>query len=339
MSRQPEIVLEISGQEFRNVETLEVVRDMYNPAGSWKASIGLTGVVEKGALVRIYLDGIAALVGTVGNISRRYTKTSDARSIGGASLMGLLATSCITDFGTPPQTIPQAVERYLKGVPYVSGYAVKYCTQALEPATHSHASDVGNTVFKLLSEYARNRGCVLWGNADGTMEFGRVVSNGKPTFRLDRTMVEEGGISENSDQLHDEVILVSDSEDEGHKKVSVKNELAPLRRPFVACYNGYSSDLKKQAADYIRQEKMQALQLDYLVPGFSQAGRLWDVNHLVSVSDDLLGMEGSYVSHRVVYSSNRSSGCTSRIQLGPVLEDPFTAFLRKGRKIRKRGGI
>ena len=332
------VTAEIEGKIVSRVERFELTRDLYAPAGSWSMDIGPEVVTPRGGLVRIYLRGMCALVGVIGPIEQAYDEKSRTRRISGRSTMGLIADSCITDFSVPPSTLKAAAEKYLKDIPHVSRFEIEYDPAALNANTHHHAADIGDTVFKLLSEYARNRGLIFWGAANGTLVFGKVVSGGEPAFRLDRTNIKKGRMVEDSDKLHDQVILVSDNEEEGYHKVTVENSSAPLHKPFVACFNGYSSDLKKQAADYIRQEKMQALQLEYTVRGFGQGARLWDVNEMVQVSDDILCMEGTYVLHRVRFAKDLQSGSTTQLSLGPVLEDPFQAFQKHGRKLRHRGG-
>jgi prophage tail gpP-like protein len=332
------VTVEIEGQIISRVERFELTRDLYSPVGSWSMDIGPEVVTPRGGLVRIYLRGLCAMVGVIGPIDHTYDEKTRTRRISGGSTMGLIARSFITDFSMPPATLKAAAEKYLKDIPHVNRFEIEYDPAALEPNTHHHAADIGDSVFKLLSEYARNRGLIFWGAANGTLVFGKVVTGGEPAFHLDRTNIKKGRMVENSENLHDQVILVSDNEEEGHRKVTVANPSAPLHQPFVSCFNGYSSDLKKQAADYIRQEKMQALQLEYTVRGFGQGARLWDVNEMVQVSDDILCMEGTYVAHRVRFAQDLQSGSTTQIHLGPVLEDPFEAFQRKGRKLRRRGG-
>lgn len=331
MSLQPKVELEINGQMLSQMERLDLVCDLYKPSGSFSASIGLDAQVEEASLVRIYLDGVPALVGLIDQIDESYDKGTHTRSISGRSLIGLVEDTFVTDFGMPPSTIKAAAQKYLAKIPHVSRFGMDLAPETSQAIVGRSMVDVGDTVFKVLSGLASSIGLVFWCAPDGRMTFGKVASSGTSTYRLDKTVILRGQRGRGNGKLHSRFILVSDNEDEGHRRIEVANPMAPLEKPFVAAFNGHSSDIKKQAQEYIRQERIRALQLEYDVAGFSQGGTIWAVNRLVDLVDDVLCLEGTYLLHRCAFSFDRRSGSKTRLSLSPRLGDPF-----KPAKVRKK---
>jgi len=333
------VSIEINGLQVLASEGVEIVSDLYSPEGSWSVPVAPGTVpVKGGELVRVRIADRVELVGTVGKQTESYDAKSHSVRLTGSTLAGLLKTSYITSFKAPPKTLVLADEIYTKSIPYLNRFEAVFHDEAKVANTHAHASDVGDTSFALLSEYARNRGLVFWIKPDGTRVYGKVVTDGEPSFRLDGRNIMHGQRTQDWDQLHSSVTLVSDGE-EGHKKVTATNDLAPIERPLVAAFNGHSSDLQKQAKEYIRQEKMRAFSLEYVVTGFSQSGKPWAVNTLCSVDDAVIGLKGTYVVVRTVKRWNRTDGSTTTLTLGPRLEDPFQAFQKHGRRLRHGGGL
>ncbi|HOX49890.1 MAG TPA: hypothetical protein PKY05_00270 [Fibrobacteria bacterium] len=323
MSLRSSVELEINGQILSQVERLEVTCDLYKPSGSFSATIGLDARVEEASLVRIYLDGLPTLVGIIDQIDESYDKNSHNRSISGRSLIGLVEDTFVTSFGMPPSTIKDAAQKYLAKIPHVSRFGMELAPEASQSIAGRSMVDVGDTVFKVLSGLASSIGLIFWCAPDGRMTFGKLVSSGASSYRLDRSVIQRGQRGRGNGKIHSKFILISDNEEEGHRKVEVVNPTAPLERPFVAAFNGHSSDIKKQAQEYLRQERIQALQLEYEVAGFSQGGTVWAVNRLVDLVDDILCLEGTYILHRCAFSFDRRSGSRTRLSLSPRVGDPF----------------
>lgn len=334
----PEVVtIEIGGLEVRAAEGVEIVSDLYSPEGSWSIPVAPGSLkIQGGELARVRIGDQLELVGLVGRLAEAYDHRSHTLRLSGKTLAGLLKTSCITDFGTPPSTLSDADSVYTASVPHLNRLPVEFHEDAYKANTHHHAADVGDTVFNLLSEYARNRALLFWFRPDGTRVYGKAVTEGEPQYRLDGRALGHGSIVRDWDELHSKVILVSDGK-EGHRKVEAVNSLAPVERPLVAAFNGYSSDLEKQAKEYLRQEKVKALQLEYTVAGFSQSGKPWRVNTLCQVEDSTLGVSGTYVVVRTLKRWSRTEGSTTTLTLGPRLEDPFQAFQKHARHLRRKG--
>jgi prophage tail gpP-like protein len=334
-----DVTILIGDLEVRAAEGFEIVSDLYSPEGSWSMPIAPGTLKVSGAdLARVKIGGRLELVGTVGKLHESATHDSHALTLSGQTLAGLLKTSYITTFAAPPTTLAAADAKYTASIPYISRFSATFASEAYDANTHHHAADTGDSVFQLLSEYARNRGLIFWFKPDGTRVYGHPVTDGEPTFVLNNTNIKSRSRTLDWDNLHSQVILVSDGT-EGHKTISVANDTAPIVRPFVAAFNGYSSDLKLQAQEYIRQERMKSLTLEYTVPGFLQSGKSWRVNTLVQVDDDIMGMHGTYVVVRTLKRRNRDSGSETVITLGPKLEDPFKAYQKHARHLRHKGAL
>lgn len=337
--RTEDVTISVGGLEVRAAaEGVEIVSDLYNPEGSWSMPIAPRTLAINGReLARVSIGGRVELVGTVDKRQETATFEEHSLTLSGKTLAGLLKGSYITDFKAPPKTLVAADAKYTASIPYLSRFEAEFAAEAYEANTHHHAADVGDSVFQLLSEYARNRGLIFWFKPDGTRVYGEAVRDGEPEYSLNSQNILHHSHTDDWENIHSEVILVSDVKEEGHKKVTVKNDTAPIYQPLVAAFNGYSSDLESQAKEYIRQEKMKSLTLEYVVAGFSQAGKPWRVNTLCRVEDDLIGMHGTYVVVRTRKNWSRSNGSTTTLTLGPKLEDPFKAYQRHGRRLRHRG--
>lgn len=338
MQASDSVTMRVRNQETTAFESFECSSSIYEPAGSWNAVLHPDVEVDYGDQVRILINGRTELTGIVDVRERTYDGASNTKRISGRSLIGLLQDTCITDFKAPPSTLTAAAKKYLASIPYVNRCAIEFADEASDANTHHHAADVGDTVFRLLSEYALNRGLILWAKPDGTIVFGKVIRQGKPAFQLNASNILRGREIRDCKGLHSSIMLVSDGKD-GHQKATATNTTAPLEKPFIACYNGFKSDLEGQAGNYIRQEKMQSLQLEYVVRGFSQNGANWAVNTLVRTQDDILGYTGTYVLNRRSFSFSRTTGSLTTLALGPILEDPFVGYHKHSRHIRARGAL
>lgn len=332
---QPDLVeLDIDGLRTSAFKSFEITSDLYNPSGAFRIELGYHPVVKEGMRVQIHINGMLEMTGSVDRIEEDADHESHSFVVIGRSLVGLIEDSYIVDWKTPPQTLTGACAKYLADIPYVKECRYVLEHPELDKGSQHHAMDVGDTVFRLLNEYAQNRGLLFWSKPDGTLVFGKAISGGKPTCWLNSSNIQHRRRFKDLSRMHSEIWVVSDGD--SHHVTKVSNSLVPLRKPFVAAYNGPRDGIAKQAANYMRQEKMAGFGLDYVVAGFAQAGHNWAINTMCQVDDDLIGVQGCYVVRRRVFRRDRNGGSVTHLSLGPVLEDPFTAFAKKGRRLRGR---
>lgn len=324
------VELDVSGRRYTKFTSLEIVSDLYSPSGSWRLELGAMPDVEEGARIEIHVNGMLEMTGIVDRIEDAVEGNSASYAVTGRTLMGLVEDSAIVDWSAPPSSLKATATRYLRDIPYVKECKVLLEDPTLDAGEQHRSLDVGDTVFQLLNEYAQNRGLLFWMKPDGTIVFGKAISSGAPSFRIDASKTLRSRRFRDRSKMHSQIIVVSDLD--GHHKTTVSNETIKLRKPFAAAFNGPVSGLERQAKNYLRQEKMGGFGLEYVVPGYSQAGANWKVNAMVHVQDERRGIDGDFVLYRRTFRLDRASGRTTTLSLGAVLEDPFKAYPRKRRR-------
>ena len=323
--------LVIGGYEFIEFQSLDLVSDLYAPSGSFRFELGQRLTAIAGQTCAVWINGKLELTGLIDSLDQGQDKSSHTWTVSGRSLVGLIEDHYLTSWTAPPTTLKAAAAKYLSQIPYVRDKP--WTIDGADPV-HAHARiDVGDTVFKLLNEMAQNRGLLFWAKPDGSLVFGKAKGKGEPLFTIG-PKVQRRHMSENVSKLHSEIWIVSDSEETGHRTHIEKNPTVTLSRPFVAAYNGLDSNgLAKQAKGLLRQEKLAAFQLEYVVPGFAQGGANWCVNELAQVDDETFGLNDTFLIHRRAFHFDRSTGSTTTLTLGPVLaEDVFKAYPKPKKK-------
>lgn len=325
-----EVRVIIGGYEFTELESMEIVSDLYDPAGSFRLVLGQRVTASSGARCRVFINRVLEFTGIIGPVEESMDWGSHTWTVSGKSLIGLIERYYVTNWSNPPKTLKEAASKYLGAIPMV-----QELPWSIEGEDHSkdHARlDVGDTAFKLLNEFAQNRGLLFWAKADGSIVFGKAVGPGDADFHLDSSVILRRRRIEDESGLHSEIIIVSDSDD-GHRTFTAKNASVSVKIPFVAAYNGSDSDgLKKQAEAYLRQEKMSAFQLEYDVSGFSLK-RNWTVNTRVAVNDPLFDLEGTYLLRRRTFRYDKDNGSRTSLVLCPILaEDVYKVYPKKRKK-------
>lgn len=323
--------LVIGGYEFTEFQSLEIVSDLYAPVGSFRFELGQRLTAISGQTCAVWINGKLELTGIIAPVKESQDKSSHTWSVSGTSLVGLIERHYITSWTTPPSTLKGAAEKYLSQIPYIQN--VPWKIQGEDRSTSHARVDVGDTVFQLLNEMAQNRGKLFWSEPDGTLVFGPAAGKGLPTFQIG-SKVERRSKTDDTSKLHSEIWVVSDSEEGGHQTHKVSNPSVALHSPFVAAYNGADpSGMLKQANEYRRQEKMAALQLEYVVAGFGQNGKNWRINERAQVDDETFGIQDTFLITRRVFHRDRNGGSTTTLTLAPILaEDVFKAYPKPKRK-------
>lgn len=330
---RPETVKIVLGdQEIIQCEDMTLASDLYDPAGKWSMSLGERVTAKSGARCMIYINGVLELTGVVDSVEETESRGSHSWSVEGVSLAGLLGRSFLTKWTNPPTTLDAAARRLLSEIPYVK--SLKWKIEGDDPSKEHAKFDVGDTVHGVLNEFAQNRGLLFWAKPDGSLVFGKAAGKGEADYFLDSSIITMRRRREDGSNLHSEVHIVSDSDEAGHQVYVARNASAPIRLPFAAAYNGHdNAGMRKQAAEYLRQEKLAAEQLNYSVSGFSIRGSNWQINKRVLVDDERFSIKDTLLLRTRTFRYNRKSGSTTDLVLTPILaEDVFKAYPRKRKK-------
>lgn len=329
---QPDTIhLVLGNQEITKVEEMSLTSDLYSPEGKWSMSLGSRLTARRGTRCQVYVNSQLELTGIVDSVEETEDRTSHTWTIEGVSLAGLLSRSYLTTWSAPPSTLKQAATKLLPTVPFVKD--LEWTITGEDPSKPHANFDVGSTVFSVLNEFAQNRGLIFWAKADGSLVFGKAQGKGAPEFTLNSSSITKRRRREDGTNLHSEIHIVSDSDEDGHLVVVAKNPSVEFHLPFAAAYNGHDrGGLQKQADQYLRQEKLDADQLHYTVSGFSIAGSNWAINKRVHVVDDRFGIDDTLLVRSRTFRRSRATGSTTDLVLTPILaEDVFKAY-PKGRE-------
>lgn len=328
--RKDHVRMVVGGYEFTEIQSMELVADLYKPAGSFRMDLGQRAQALAGQTCAVWINDRLEFTGIIDRLSQSQDKSSRSWAVAGRSLVGLLEDTYLTSWKMPPTTLQDAADLWLSQIPYIQHK--KWSIVGADAPRAAGRVDVGDTVFSVLNEMAQNRGKLFWSEANGDLAFGPAAGPGEPDFVLGSN-VQRRQMTEDVSRLHSEIILVSDSE-AGHKTQTVKNPSVALRKPFAAAYNGADSEgLLKQANEYLRQEKMGALQLEYVVSGFSTGAKNWRVNARVQVDDQEFGLRDTYLVTRRAFSLDRNGGAATSLSFAPILaESVFKASPKPRRK-------
>lgn len=331
MLREPVRVV-LGDQQIIQCEELTLSSDLYDPTGKWSLDLGQRVTAKPFARCEVFINGIRELTGIVDRVEETKTKSSHTWRVEGVSLVGLLARSSLTSWTNPPNTLAAAAKKLLSTVPMVK--ELPWEIQGDDPAKEHARFDVGDSVFSVLNEFAQNRGLLFWAKPNGSIVFGKAAGKGDPKFSLNSSSIESRQRVEDSSNLHSEIHIVSDSDEDGHRLVVARNPSVALHLPFAAAYNGHDAGgLEKQASQYLRQEKLQAEQLTYTVRGFSQGGVNWAINERIQVDDAEIGLRDTLLVRSRSFKFNRKTGSTTDLVLTPILaEDVFKAYPKRKKK-------
>lgn len=329
MRREP-IRLFVGPYEFLECTGMSMTADLYKPSGSFSLTLGQRVTARRGERCNIMINEQKEMTGIIDRVTEFQDDTIHTWNVTGRTLIGLIEDTYITEWSKAPQTLDEAAKRFLPKIPFVQ--EMEWQIDGSDPAKERAQIDVGDTVFKLLNEFALNRGLIFWATPSGKIVFGKARGKGEATFHISTADAKQRQMVEDCANLHSEIIIVSDS-DAGHRTFTAKNSAAPIAKPFVAPYNGHDADgLAKQAEQYLRQEKLSSFQLEYVVRGFSQNGKNWTINELVHVDDDVFGITDTFLITRRTFNYG-TSGSTTSLTLAPILaEDVFKAYPKRRKK-------
>lgn len=318
----------IGSYEFTEVESMSILSDLFAPSGSFRFVLGQKVSADPGARCAVWINGQIELTGIVDRLEQSADESSHGWVASGKSLIGLVERSYITNWSAPPTTLKDAAERYLSQIPFVR--ELPWTIEGKDPSVSHAGLDVGDTVFKVLNEFAQNRGLLFWSKGNGEIVFGKAVGKGDPHYKITARQIKSRNLVQDISGLHSKILIVSDS-DEGHQVITATNASAPIDIPFAAAYNGHdASGLQKQANEYTRQEKLQAFSMDCTAKGFSVNGLNWAVNKRVQVDDEVTGFSDTLLVRTREFAFDKTNGSTTKLSLSPILaEDVFKAYPRK----------
>lgn len=311
--------------------------DIYQAAGAFTFELDPTRIVRarRGDRCELYVNSVRVLTGVIDSVTTGYTKSGRRRIIQGRDLIGQ-AVDCYCEqwMTLKGKTLVQVAEMLLADVPHLSTSNVIYGSEAyaLQSSKSYTQIEPGQTVFDVLAQMAHSRGLMFYALADGTLVFDRPKMRHMPKYRvlvrhgMNLTDILDAQLVEDCSRHYAKIVVVGQQQDAGSgtsaSSVNVTatqtDSTAPLSKTMVAVHNGDSESPAALARKLVEQQQAAARRIDYTVAGHTQFGVPWQIDEMVFVWDDQLGVLGEVllVTTRSM-ELTRSRGAITRVRLGP----------------------
>ncbi len=195
----------------------------------------------------------------------------------------------------------------------------------------------GMTIFEVLREYAHSRGLLFWCDTDGSFTFGRPRAAGGPKYnivtRISRAAqglrdgqgnnAIAGELIQNISRRYSECIITGQQQGtdsltaaEINTMATKRDETFPFYKPLVRRNNNDASSPALEARMELEKRKAEGFALRYTVAGHSQNGTNWRINEMTRVTDEVLGINGSYLIYGRTFIFDRDYGPQTELVLG-----------------------
>lgn len=330
------LILNVGGIELRHFLSFEVDADMYNAASAFALDVANPDVsVLEGQSCQLKVNGQKVLNGYIDIVDSSGEKGSHSLKLYGRDLMGVLVEWKLTT-STPIDISGMQIfaQKLLKMVPVINLKSVSYAKGVFNKQAIANAqpfyTEIGQTIFEVLSKFAREHGLLFWCNPDGSFVFGTPLTAGAPTYRL---TLRRDGIGNNVKHWKvrkdiskryattcvvnapfigkNNVIVESTS-------VTVTDKTYPswaIKKPYVTTSATTAEYLSFFADSLITEQRHQGFTAEYTVKGFSQAGKLWNINKIVTVDDDVNGLHGNFLITGRTFVLSKKEGSVTKIRL------------------------
>ncbi|NLO90664.1 MAG: hypothetical protein GX410_01555 [Elusimicrobia bacterium] len=331
-------------EDFR---AYEIDADLYQAADAWSISPRAGLAVADFARVQLSVNGQLALTGVVDSVERECSKEGRTVKLSGRDLMGLVVDQYAEQFNFEPKiTLPVLAQTLLTSVPLINVKGITY--EAADPVHQEELLAIaspGQKVFDVLKAFASARGLLFYALPSGQFVFGRPRSTGAPRFKItfNRSCAANnaltGKVLQNFAARYKKIVvhglLQGQDEAESQQKTEaaagsstayktdseVKQTVVlkdvPLNRVYVEHENNGAIEVRHRANMIASRQRFESYKLTYTVPGHSQAGRVWDINELCEVEDDINGVKkGAYLIYGRTFRLDKDNGPTTELRLG-----------------------
>jgi prophage tail gpP-like protein len=267
------------------------------------------------------------LAGIVDTVKRSLSKQGPSLSFEGRSVASILTDSCVTKFSTLPTKIDSLAERLVRPLPFIGKKDFIYNGAKKESVSRKFVEiSPGDTVFEVIKRAANSLGYLFWASPDGKFVFDKPLVRGRADYKIhaleDGSEMDyiEGSVEHTINGIHSEVKVVGESQDGDDIKyvmATAKNGDMPFAKPLVVNWNENDGPAKRTAELQVAVEKASSTRLEYTLKGFSQNGKVWQINKFVDVRDDYNGVRDAYLVKSVTFTLDRQSGMRTKLELQP----------------------
>lgn len=327
----PEIRLEVDGVEYGGWQEVALTRRLDHIAGGFTLAVSevwpgqdTAYPIPNNSECRVLADGAVVFTGYVETRTSQYDHRQHRVSVSGRDLLGDLidCTVPLENQGLGGLTLLEAAKRLC--TPY--GITVRAEVDVGAPFMNLHPNEC-ETVFSQLDAGAKIRGVLLTGNADGalvitrasTERLGAVLCLGDNVLRSSERHTMNGRFSsytvigqrerQDGDAFEDAYFLRGTEQDRAIAR----------HRPLVIQVSNLSgADDAARRAKWERNVRYgRSRQVTYTVSGWHyEPGKLWPVNRLVAVRDDLRGIDEDLLISAVSYRLDEQ-GAVTEIEVVP----------------------
>ena len=316
-----EVIVAVKSARMDRFVNFTITSDLFAPEGNFSFEADPRYDVSVGDLCSIFVNRKIVLAGIVDTVKRSLSKQGPSLSFEGRSVASILTDSCVTKFSTLPTKIDALAERLVRPLPFIGKKDFVYNGAKKESVSRKFVEiSPGDTVFEVIKRAANSQGYLFWASPDGKFVFDKPLVRGKADYKIhaleDGSEMDyiEGSVERTINGVHSEVKVVGESQDGDDIKyvmATAKNGDMPFAKPLVVNWNENDGPAKRTAELQVAVEKASSTRLEYTLKGFSQNGKVWQINKFVDVRDD------SYLVKSVTFTLDRQSGMRTKLELQP----------------------
>jgi len=322
-----EVIVAVKSARMDRFVNFTITSDLFAPEGNFSFEADPRYDVSVGDLCSIFVNRKIVLAGIVDTVKRSLSKQGPSLSFEGRSVASILTDSCVTKFSTLPTKIDALAERLVRPLPFIGKKDFVYNGAKKESVSRKFVEiSPGDTVFEVIKRAANSQGYLFWASPDGKFVFDKPLVRGKADYKIhaleDGSEMDyiEGSVERTINGVHSEVKVVGESQDGDDIKyvmATAKNGDIPFAKPLVVNWNENDGPAKRTAELQVAVEKASSTRLEYTLKGFSQNGKVWQINKFVDVRDDYNGVEDAYLVKSVTFTLDRQSGMRTKLELQP----------------------
>lgn len=322
-----EVIVAVKSARMDRFVNFTITSDLFAPEGNFSFEADPRYDVSVGDLCSIFVNRKIVLAGIVDTVKRSLSKQGPSLSFEGRSVASILTDSCVTKFSTLPTKIDALAERLVRPLPFIGKKDFVYNGAKKESVSRKFVEiSPGDTVFEVIKRAANSQGYLFWASPDGKFVFDKPLVRGKADYKIhaleDGSEMDyiEGSVERTINGVHSEVKVVGESQDGDDIKyvmATAKNGDMPFAKPLVVNWNENDGPAKRTAELQVAVEKASSTRLEYTLKGFSQNGKVWQINKFVDVRDDYNGVRDAYLVKSVTFTLDRQSGMRTKLELQP----------------------
>ncbi len=334
------VILTVSGQELARWRSFEVDADMYNAASAFAFDVANPDTLSvcEGQPVTLSINGTRVLKGYLDIVESSGSKGTRELKLYGRDMMGVLVDWQMTTGSDYDESgMKVFAEALLKNVPVINLKTVSYAKGVFDKQTIASLNprwvEQGQSVFSVLSKFAKDHGLLFWCRPDGRFVFGTPLTTGTPSYTLNLRRDGKGNNIMRWTVRRDITkrfakVIVSRPALAGKNNIilsainsTFKDSEYPSAAVQKVCFLGTDApteDLAPIADGVLNEQRHAAFLAKYTVAGYGQNGKIWDINTICSVDDEINDIHGNYLVTGRTFSLSKRTGRTTEVRLGPL---------------------